>query len=79
VVDIRRELRGRPVGAAIARWHQYGDDAAGGCTWINDRLDAGNAWAANMEGVAAGEIGRVELVALLTREMPNQDPVTVEP
>jgi death on curing protein len=42
-------------------------------------LTLGNAWVQNIERVAAGEIGRAELVALLTTEMPRHDPVAVEP
>jgi len=42
-------------------------------------LTLGKAWIENIERVAAGEISRAEVVALLTKEMPNQDPVAVEP
>jgi death on curing protein len=42
-------------------------------------LTLGKPWIANMERLAAGQMGRAELVALLTREMPAQDPVAIEP
>jgi death-on-curing protein len=42
-------------------------------------LTLGKVWIANMERIAAGDLGRDDLVALLTGEMPGQDPVTIEP
>jgi death on curing protein len=42
-------------------------------------LILGKPWIANMERLAAGEMDRAELVALLTCEMPGQDPVSIEP
>jgi death-on-curing protein len=42
-------------------------------------LTLGKPWIVNMERVAAGEMGRAELVEHLTREMPGQDPVAIEP
>jgi death-on-curing protein len=43
------------------------------------RLTLGNAWIGHMERLAAGEVSRAELVSLLTREMPDQDPLPIEP
>lgn len=42
-------------------------------------LTLGIKWIANMDRLAAGTIDRAELVALLTCEMPGQDPIAIEP